>query len=102
MAADKPAQTFTDWYRKHRDGVADADLTDALEELVAAVGRTRKKGTLTLKLSVTAEGDMVAIAETVTTSIPTETDARLYWVGTDGQLSRNNPLQPSLLGNDAD
>lgn len=94
------AQKFTEWLGQHRSGVADVELTELFEELVAAVGRSSKKGasgTLTLKVKVRKEGDMVAVTDVAASSVPDETEARLYWVGIDGELTRNNPLQPSLL-----
>lgn len=94
------AQKFSEWLAQHRNGLADGELSELLEQVVTAVGRSAKKnasGSLTLKIKFKAEGDMVAVTDVVTSAIPDETEARLYWVGMDGELTRNNPLQPSLL-----
>lgn len=88
---------FSDWLKEHRNGVLDVELAEVLEELVRAVNRTEKGGTLKLTLKVTSEGEMVAVNDTLTAAIPEKREARLYWVDLDGQLTRNNPLQPSLL-----
>lgn len=91
-----PAQKFTEWLASHRNGVADAELSDLLEEVVTAVARSSKKnasGSLTVKFKFRAEGDMVAITDVVSSSVPDETEPRFYYVAVDGSLSRNNPLQ---------
>lgn len=96
----QPAQKFTEWLAQHRNGVADAELSEMLETVVDAVSRSSKKnatGTLTLKIKFRAEGDMVAVTDVSTTAVPDETAARAYFVGLNGELTRNNPLQPSLV-----
>lgn len=93
----EPKPRFSTWLQEHRNGVLDVELADVLEELVRAVGRTEKGGTLTLKLKVTSEGEMVAVNDTITAAIPEKREARLYWVDLDGRLTRTNPLQPALV-----
>jgi hypothetical protein len=94
---DKPkTMSFTEFLARHREGVADADLTDAFAEVIEAVLRTEKPGSLTLTLKVSAEGDMLAVLDTVTAKIPEKREATLYWRDLAGNLTRNNPLQPSL------
>lgn len=90
---------FSTWLKEHANGVLDADLAEAMTEVVRAVQRTEKPGTITLKLKVTAEGDMVAVHDSLTSSVPEKRDPRLYWPDLDGHLSRMNPMQPSLLEN---
>lgn len=88
--------TFTTWLGEHRHGVADLDLTDALRGLVEQVGATRKGGSMTLTIKVSAEGDMLAISDSLTVKNPNVADPRLYWVDRNGDLTRNNPMQPEL------
>lgn len=100
MPETEPVQKFTDWLAQHRNGLADGELSELLEQVVNAVGRSSKKnatGTLTLKVKFRAEGDMVAVTDVIGSSVPDETEARVYFVGLNGELTRNNPLQPSLL-----
>lgn len=90
--------TFTAWLAEHRNGLADADLTDALRELADAVARTGKAGTLTLTIKVSAQGDMLAITDTCTVKKPQDVETKLYWIDLAGNLTRNNPMQPTLPG----
>lgn len=94
----KPPRRFADWLAEHRGGLLDVELQETLADVVAAVARTGKAGSVTLTLKVTSEGDMVAILDTIAEKTPVEREARLYWVDLDGGLTRNNPMQPSLLG----
>lgn len=95
----KPAQKFSEFIAQHRNGLADAELSEVLEEVVHAVNHsTRKKatGSITLKIKLTSEGDMIAITDVSSSTTPDETEARAYFIGLDGELTRKNPLQPSL------
>lgn len=100
MTTDTPKPRFSEWLQEHRNGLLDVELAEAFEELVRAVGRTEKPGTITLKIKVTSEADMVAVNDELIARIPEKREARLYFVDLDGRLTRNNPLQPSLLDND--
>lgn len=88
--------TFTAWLGEHRHGVADLDLTDALRRLIEQVSATRKPGSLTLSIKVKAEGDMLAISDSLTVKEPNLAEMSLYWVDLNGDLTRNNPMQPAL------
>lgn len=92
--------TFAAWLGEHRHGVADLDLTDALRRLVEQVAATRKPGSLTLSIKVKAEGDMLAISDSVTVKEPNLAEPSLYWIDRDGDLTRNNPMQPRLPFNE--
>jgi hypothetical protein len=96
MTTSDQQRRFTDWLAEHRNGLADADLADALRDLAEACARTGKNGTLTLTLKVSPKGDMLAIADTLGVKLPTEVEERLYWVDLAGNLTRNHPLQPTL------
>lgn len=88
--------TFATWLGEHRHGVADLDLTEALRTLVEQVGQTRKAGTMTVTIKVAAEGDMLAISDSLSVKLPRNVEPRLYWVDSAGDLTRNNPMQPEL------
>jgi hypothetical protein len=87
---------FSEFIAEHCSGVADADLTDALREILEAVALTDKAGSLTLTVNVSKEGDMFAITHKIGQKIPSDTTARFYWLDLEGNLTRNNPLQPAL------
>ena len=46
--SEQHAPSFAAWIAEHRNGLADADLSDALRSLVDAVTRYDKAGKLTL------------------------------------------------------
>ena len=98
--SDRPL--FSDFISGHRAGVADTDLADALRDLVDACGRTRKGGTLTLAIRVEPEGDAVSVSDKITLKLPEVADPRIYFVTPAGDLSRDNPVQPSLSRPDRD
>lgn len=90
-------QTFTDWLSEHRNGLAEADLADALRAVVDAVTRHRKPGKLTLTISLKPKGDTVFVTDQIVTKLPQpDPDEKAYFVAPDGTLTRRNPLQPSL------
>ena len=96
-APERPKVLFSEFFSKHRNGLADADVTDALRELIDACARHRKPGSLTLTIKVAAQGDMLAILDSCKTSTPEEpAEPKLYWVDMQGNLTRNNPMQPAL------
>lgn len=82
-------------------GMVDAELSEELVELVKAVRETRKKGTLTLRLSMKIEDgteDMVRVAvETLKTNKPEPArPAGIFWSTYDGDLLRQDPAQQDL------
>lgn len=91
-----PKPKFTDWLADHRAGVLDLDLAEAFADVVDAVGRTGKNGTVTLTLKVSKQGEMFAVVETVAAKIPEVVDPRLYFRDLDGQLTRNDPFRQSF------
>lgn len=90
---------FTDFLYEHRGGALDIDLAEKLDEVVDAVLRTGKAGDVKLTLKVSKNGDMmVAIIDDVNGKIPVLDEPRLYWRGTDGKLTRDNPMAPRIPG----
>lgn len=87
---------FSEFIAQHRNGVADADIAEALANLAEKCARLGKSGSLTLTLKVSPQGDMLGIADTLTVKAPNATEERLYWLDLAGRLTRNNPLQPQL------
>jgi len=95
MDSDRPYR-FTDWLADHRNGVADADLTDAFRELAERCGRTGKAGEMTIRIKMSPKGDMLAVTDSLAVKLPVELEERLYWVDLEGNLTRQHPLQPRL------
>ena len=92
---------FTDTLGDIRNGDVVTDLTEALREVVTRVLETGKKGTLTLKLTVTnvsrGAGAALQIDDDITTKIPKPSKgASVLFADADGQLQRNDPRQPRL------
>lgn len=70
-----------------------------LAELVAAVGETAKKGTLTLTLEIKPRGHdsgQVEVSGTVKCSVPVPDIAPSMFFVHEGQLVRDNPKQLKL------
>lgn len=78
------------------------ELAERLQEVVAAVIETDKKGALTLKLEVAkfdrgSGGGAVTIVPSITTKVPEPTKpSALFYASTGGNLHREDPNQISL------
>ena len=92
------ARPFMDLLREHRAGLTHDELTEALNELVGAVVEERKKGTLTIKLTISPKGDgTVEVADEVTMKAPKRTKgSSLFFVTPDNNLERQDPRQNAL------
>lgn len=79
-------------------GAVAAELAGRLHDLVSAVAEHEKTGSLTLKISVKPMGEgSVAVTAEVTDKTPVGTlPTSLFFITGDGNLSRDNPAQPSL------
>ena len=73
-------------------------LAEALAETCQAVEETGKAGSLSLRLTVKANGDgSVTVEDQITTKIPdAERGKTIFFVHGDGDLSRTDPRQPDL------
>lgn len=97
---DRPMRRpFAAWLQEQRNGGLHDELSDALGELVAVCVQTGKKGSLTLRVSISPQKDeeTVLVLDDVKLTAPKH-DSRpsLYFPDADGNLLRNNPRQPSL------
>lgn len=94
---------FSEQIRFMSKGMLDAELTEELAELAQAIRDHRKKGTLTLTLTLKPEvgrnGDvtMVTISPDIKVSKPQppRISSRM-WLTHDGDLLRDDPDQGSL------
>lgn len=89
---------FTQLMLKQRKGLLHEELTDAVSELVAAVMKHGKKGSLTLKLTVAPHGDDgITIADTYSLKAPTPpAKPSIYFADEHGRFSRDRLDQPEL------
>lgn len=92
-----PRQSFCDWLSEHRNGLCDIECAEALAEVLEGVAMTGKDGAITITLKIGMKPDAVLVTDVVTAKVPTVAEPRIYFRGLDGGLSRDNPLQPSML-----
>jgi hypothetical protein len=96
MANSRP---FLDFLREHRGGVTHDELSDALQELVAAVTAEGKGGTLTFKIKVKPAGKSGALEVTdeVKVTAPAQTrSASIFYASPENNLIREDPKQIKL------
>lgn len=98
---ERTVRPFADFLTEQRGGVLHAELTDALNELVAAVNEHHKGGELVLRIKVKpatkSSYGAVAVADDVTIKKPAgERAEALFFVDRDSNLTRENPQQPRL------
>ena len=89
---------FGEWLGSQRRGALEDELTAAMHELVEAVSVLGRKGSLTLKLEVKPHAaGVVIVSDDVTTRPPREDRPGAIWfVDSNHELSRTDPLQTSL------
>lgn len=91
---------FVEWLAEQRYGMTSADLSAGLNDLVAAVQRTRKKGTLTLTITVepaTKLGDSVVIVKdkiVVKEPVPERNDS-VFWIDVNNNMQRRALDEPN-------
>lgn len=96
MANSRP---FMDFLREHRTGITHDLLSDALQELVAAVTQEGKAGTLTLKIGVKPMGksDGLEVSAEVVTKPPKETPGvSIFFPTPENNLVRQDPRQSAM------
>lgn len=102
---DKPAdgdivlKPFAQFLQEARKGGLHTELSERLPELARIVLETGKKGSITLKLTLTpmSDGQMVAVADDVTLKAPrANVPATYYYADKHGGLHRDPPQQLSI------
>ena len=97
---DEEQQTrpFADALQSLQRGRTHRELSNALQQLVAAVIDTGKPGTLTLQIKVVPSKDprVVEVGDRVTVKLPEARAASLFYVTADHNLSRTDPDQDEL------
>ena len=91
---------ITDTLRRLRGGTFLDEASDKLAELVQAVERTGKGGTLTLTLAIKPAGraaGTLLIVDKIAAKVPQEaTPETLLWATPEGNLLGEDPRQQSL------
>lgn len=83
----------------HAKGRAHDEATSKMRELVEAVQRLGKSGSISITLSVHPvenNREVVRIQDSVKASIPTEKRSSMWFPDDDGGLHRNDPNQREL------
>lgn len=99
-AASGDPRPFNQWLLEQRGGSLHGELSDRMQELVAAVAIEGKTGslTITIKVSPAAAGtNQFVVTDDVKVKSPEpERGASLFFADPAGNLSRSDPRQPEL------
>lgn len=83
-------------------GQVDQHLSEMLTELATAVQATGDSGTLTVKVTVAAEGNKAVVTVAASHKVPRDPmHSTLFFFGRDGELVRDDPKQLALNLKDA-
>lgn len=101
---ERHVRPFGEWLLAEANGRLHGDLSDTLNELIAAVCDTNKKGSLALTVTVAPatkndDGDvvMVTVTPTVVLKAPRlDVPTSIHFVDRWANLKRDNPAQPVL------
>lgn len=94
---------FADILREIRRGDLHDELSSALQELVQACQQTGKKGTLTIKLAIEPDGQVLLITDDYDGKLPKpERSSSIFYADDDANLVRNDPRQQKLGLREAD
>ena len=101
MNTNPPDNSFSLFLQHQRAGDCAAELSDHLRTLGIAVTSQGKKGKLILEITMEptgrGAGTAVAIHDKITLKEPQEeANPAIFFVGTDGDLSRQDPRQREL------
>lgn len=93
--------TFTEWLAEFGHGALDDELAAALSEVSEAVQIQGKKGTITLKLTVSQHKAGALVVDADVDAKPPKGPGRsaiFFFDPVSGELSRRDPRQPQLPG----
>jgi hypothetical protein len=93
------ARAFMDFLREHRNGATHDDLSDKLQELVAAVMEEGKSGKITLTVSIKPVGknDGLEVAAEVKSTLPKkQPGVSIFFASPENNLIRQDPRQQAL------
>lgn len=89
---------FADFLHDHNSGLGANEAGEELHKLVAAVRDTGKKGTVTLRVTVSAlDEDTLVTMIDVTSALPKQqAKTAVFFADEDGNLTREDPRQTHL------
>lgn len=93
------ARPFMDFLRDHRNGLTHDQLSDKLQELVAAVQQEGKKGELVIKIAIKplGKGDGLEVGAEIVSKPPKETPgASIFFATPENNLVRQDPRQQTM------
>jgi hypothetical protein len=94
------ARPFMDWLREHKNGALHDELSDGLQELVAAVMEEGKAGTLTLTIKVgpfgKGDGALQVAAEAKVKPPKAPAGVSIFFATPENNLVRQDPRQQSM------
>ena len=93
------ARPFNDLLREHRGGLTHDELSDALNELVAAVTEENRAGTLTFTVSIKPLGkaDGLEVSADIKVKPPKKTPgAAIFFATPENNLVRQDPRQTTM------
>lgn len=93
------SRAFHDFLREHRNGVTHDELSDALQDLVAAVIEEQKAGKLTLTVSIKPLGksDGLEVSAEVKSVPPkTQPGVSIFFASPENNLVRQDPRQQTM------
>ncbi len=93
------SRPFADLLREHRNGATHDELSDKLQELVAAVVEEGKSGTLSLTISIKpmGKGDGFEVSAAVKLAAPKPTPGvSIFFASPENNLVRQDPRQTNL------
>lgn len=99
MSEHQAVRPFAAVLQEHRKGASMQELSEALADVVRAVGETGKPGSVTLKVTVRPmKGDLaVTFTDEIVVKVPRgERGASIFFADDDGNLTRTNPNQLSF------
>lgn len=95
---DRTTRPFADVLRELDKGRVHTELSDRLQEVLAAVMDVRAKGTIQLTITVAPSkaAEMVEVSAQVTAKKPRASRTSMFFVDAEHNLRRDNPNQPAL------
>lgn len=93
------ARPFMDFLREHRSGATHDELSDKLQDLVAAVVEEGKGGTLTLSIKISPKGkhDGLEVAAEVKLAAPKPVaGTSIFFASPENNLVRQDPRQATM------
>lgn len=91
------ADDFAEFLREFAHGTINEQLSRQLRDVIAACKKSGSKGSVTLKLSCAAKGDLASLVFSIKASKPEpELPGQTLFATDEGSLSTSNPAQLKL------